>query len=297
MNICDGYLQKIFAVNIYPTREPVKKVVQRYRARGGLIALMVLAIGLLVSAAGYAADAPEYVLTPGDIIRVTVYQNPDLTTEARVSESGTFTFPLLGPVRLATLTVGQAEKVIATKLRDGNFVHEPQVNILPTQIRGSQVAVLGQVNRPGRYALELANTRISDMLATAGGIAASGADAIVLSGLRGGRVIRKTIDVNALFVDGTASDESVMAGDTLFVERAPVFYIYGQVNRPGAFRLEHNMTVMQGLATGGGVTPRGTERGLRVHRHADDGKLQEVEPKLEDALHANDVIYVRESIF
>ncbi|MET0378407.1 MAG: polysaccharide export protein EpsE [Spongiibacteraceae bacterium] len=258
-----------------------------------LITLLLLLFSLPLT----AAETPEYVLTPGDIIRITVYQNPDLTTETRVSESGTITFPLLGSVRIATLSVSQAEKIIATRLRDGNFVQQPQVIILPMQIRGSQVAVLGQVNRPGRYPLELANTRISDILATAGGISPLGADTIVLSGTRNGRPIRKNIDVNALFVDGTELDEPVSSGDTLFVERAQVFYIYGQVNRPGAFRLERNMSVMQALATGGGVTARGTERGLRVHRRSDNGKLQEFEPKLEDLLQANDVIYVRESIF
>lgn len=252
---------------------------------------------LLLSLPSIAAETPEYVLAPGDIIRITVYQNPDLTTETRVSESGTITFPLLGSVRIATLSVSQAEKIIATRLRDGNFVQQPQVIILPTQVRGSQVAVLGQVNRPGRYPLELANTRISDIVATAGGISALGADTIVLSGMRNGRQIRKHIDVNALFVDGTELDEPVSSGDTLFVERAPVFYIHGQVNRPGAFRLERNMSVMQGLATGGGVTARGTERGLRIHRRTDNGKVQEFEPKLEDLLQVNDVIYVRESIF
>jgi polysaccharide biosynthesis/export protein len=254
-------------------------------------------VALLFCVSTQAAETPEYVLNSGDIIHVTVYQNPDLTTDSRVSESGTISFPLLNQVHIAAQTISQAEKIIAGKLRDGGFVKDPWVTILPTQIRGSQVAVLGQVNRPGRYPLELANTRISDILAIAGGVAPTGADAIVLSGQRNGHAIRKTIDVNALFVEGTATDETVVGGDTLFVERAPVFYIYGEVQRPGAFRLERRMSVMQGLATGGGLTPRGTENGLRIHRHGENGKLLEVQPKLQDLLQENDVIYVRESLF
>jgi polysaccharide export outer membrane protein len=76
-----------------------------------------------------------------------------------------------------------------------------------------------------------------------------------------------------------------------------MFYIYGEVQRPGAFRLERDMTVMQGLATGGGLTIRGTEKGMRVHRRGADGKLQIIEPKLDEPLKVDDVIYVRESLF
>jgi polysaccharide biosynthesis/export protein len=57
------------------------------------------------------------------------------------------------------------------------------------------------------------------------------------------------------------------------------------------------MTVMQALATGGGLTLRGTEKGLRVHRKAADGKLQVVQPAMDDALRDGDVVYVRESLF
>ena len=56
-------------------------------------------------------------------------------------------------------------------------------------------------------------------------------------------------------------------------------YIYGEVQRPGAMRLERGMTVMQALATGGGLTLRGTEKGLRVHRKGSDGKVQVISPR------------------
>jgi polysaccharide export outer membrane protein len=83
----------------------------------------------------------------------------------------------------------------------------------------------------------------------------------------------------------------------IFVNRAPNFYIYGEVQKPGVFRLERGMTVMQALATGGGLTPKGTRRGLQVHRRGSDGKILIIEPKLDDPILADDVIYVRESIF
>ncbi|QID16761.1 polysaccharide export protein EpsE [Nitrogeniibacter mangrovi] len=262
--------------------------------------LVVFAVALLVLAQGAFAQAPvsEYVLGSGDIIRITVFQNPDLTTETRVSEAGAITFPLVGTVKVGSLTIPAAEQAIADQLRSGGFVLKPQVNILPLQIRSNQVAVLGQVNRPGRYPLETLDTRLSDMLATAGGISPNGADEVVLVGARHGEPLRVTVDIPEVFAKGDFSKDLLLqGGDRIYVQRAPKFYIYGQVNRPGAFRLEPGMTVMQGLATGGGITPRGTEKGLQIHRRGADGKIEVVEPKLTSALKNNDVIYVRESLF
>lgn len=244
-----------------------------------------------------AAAATDYVLGPADVVRVTVFQNPDLTTEARVSESGAITFPLLGSVVIGGQTAGAAERLIERQLREGGFVLQPQVSILPVQMRGNQVSVIGMVGRPGRYPLETANLRLSDMLATAGGIAANGADTVVLIGVRDGKSVRREIDIPALFLKGSESDLPLAGGDILYVHRAPTFYIYGEVQRPGAFRLERNMSVMQALATGGGVNQRGTLRGLQVHRRDADGRLEVVEPGLEDLIRPDDVIFVRESLF
>jgi polysaccharide export outer membrane protein len=265
-----------------------------------LLTLLGVLMVFLTSGAAQAQNGKnaEYVLGPGDIVRITVFQNPDLTTETRVSEAGTLSFPLIGSVPVGGLSLSQGEKTIADMLREGRFVQMPQVNILPVQIRSSQVAVLGHVNRPGRYPLETVNMRLSDMLATAGGVATTGSDTVVLMGTREGRAIRREIDIPALFLKGeVASDIPLTGGDVLYVSRAPMFYIYGEVQRPGAFRLERDMTVMQGLATGGGLTIRGTENGLRVHRRDAAGKLQIIEPNLDEPLKANDVIYVRESLF
>jgi polysaccharide biosynthesis/export protein len=227
-----------------------------------------------------------------------VFQNPDLTLETRVPESGTITYPLIGSVQIGGLGLGAAEQTIAKALRDGGFVKQPQVNIVLVQVRGNQVSVLGQVNRPGRFPLETFNTRISEMLATAGGIAATGADTVILVGSRNGKPIRKEVDVAGLYLGNRLDDDiAVAGGDTLYVHRAPLFYIYGEVQRPGSYRVERNMTVQQALAQGGGPTVRGTESRLRLHRRTADGKIQQLSPDLDAAILADDVLYVRESIF
>ena len=252
----------------------------------------------LSAAQAQSGKNAEYALGPGDILRITVFQNPDLTTEARVSEVGTLSFPLIGSVPVGGLSLSQGERKIADMLREGGFVQKPQVNILPVQIRSSQVAVLGHVNRPGRYPLETVNMRLSDMLATAGGIATTGSDTVVLMGAREGRAIRREIDIPALFLKGDgAGDVPLTGGDVLYVNRAPMFYIYGEVQRPGAFRLEQNMSVVQALSMGGGLNARGTQRGIMIMRRAADGKLQELDAELADPVKKDDVIYVKESLF
>ena len=106
------------------------------------------------------------------------------------------------------------------------------------------------------------------------------------------------IDLPAMFNSGDLSkDIAVSNGDLIFVPRAPVFYIYGEVQRPGQFRIERDMTVLQALATSGGLTQRGTERRVRLHRKDETGKVTVLQPNLADFVHSDDVIYVNESFF
>lgn len=248
--------------------------------------------------AGAQRQAAEYRLGAGDVVRINVFQNPDLSLETRITEAGLVSFPLLGSIRLGGLTVTAAEKLIADGLRGGNFVRQPQVSLVVLQVRGNQVSVLGQVNRPGRYPIEVADMRLSDMLATAGGTAQTGADTVVLVGTRNGQPFRLEVDLPTLFSPaGREKDVLVQNGDSIWVDRQPLVYIYGEVQRPGPMRLERGMTVMQALATGGGLTQRGTQKGLRVHRKAPDGRIQIVEPSLDDRVQDGDVVFVRESLF
>ena len=278
------------------------------KSAGGIALALVMAAGAAPLAAQpatptpvearAAAQAAEYRLGAGDIVRIVVYQNADLTLEARVSEAGLVSFPLLGQVRLGGLNVTAAEKLIADGLRNGNFVKQPQVTIVVLQVRGNQASVLGQVNRPGRYPIEVADMRLADLLATAGGIAATGSDVVVFTGMRDGKPFRLEIDLPMMFSPGgRGQDLLVQNGDTVWVDRQPMVYIYGEVQRPGPMRLERNMTLMQALATGGGLTQRGTEKGIRVHRKSPEGKVQVITPVMDDKVQDGDVVYVRESLF
>ena len=258
----------------------------------------LLLLAMLATATHAQDKLAEYRLGPGDGIRISVFQNPNLTLDTRVAEDGAISYPLIGRAKIGGETLAGAESIIARALEAGNYIQSPQVTIVLMQLRSSQVSVLGLVNRAGRFPLETLNTRVSEVIAMAGGIAREGADFAILSGDRNGKYFRKEIDITALFLSGRHEDDVLVAGgDVIYVQRAPQFYVYGEVNRPGSYRVERGMTIRQALVQGGGPTQRGTERNLRLYRRGTDGELEASSPRLSEAVRPDDVLYVGESLF
>src|SRR6266478_3372932 len=256
------------------------------------------ALAALIASQAAVAQSHE-LLGEGDMVRISVFQNPDLATEARISERGSITFPLIGEVVIGGLTPSDAEARIAQQLSRGKFVVRPQVNLSVLQVRSRQVSVLGQVGRPGRYPLDDVSNNLTDVLALAGGINPSGDNNVVVMRNNNGKPTRTSIDVPAMYRTGDMSHNvRLQNGDVIYVERAPQFYISGEVQRAGAYRLEPDMTVMQALSVGGGLTARGTLRGLEIHRRMPDGQIQDLSAvRLTDVVQPNDVILVRERLF
>lgn len=256
--------------------------------------MLLLASGLMAA----PSIAQELLIGTGDVLRITVFQSPELASEVRVSELGTIGFPLVGNVAVGGLTLIGAERKLAQQLKDGGFVLKPQVNVLLVQSVSNQIAVLGEVNRPGRFPLETAGWRVSSVIAAAGGIASSGGDVVVVTGLRQGKPFRREIDLVRIFNNGNVADDlQLSGGDTLFVGRAPTFYIYGAVRTSGVFRLERGMTVMQAIAMGGGATEKASTRRISIHRREADGKPKEYAAGLDDVVERDDVINIKESVF
>jgi len=123
-------------------------------------------------------------------------------------------------------------------------------------------------------------------------------DMVSLVRTRNGATTRETIDVVDMVRKGELNrDYEVVGGDIIFVERAPRAYITGEVQRPGPFRLERAMTVRQAMSAGGGLTQRGTQRGLRITRRDPSGSPRTIEAGADDPVQVDDVITVRESWF
>jgi polysaccharide biosynthesis/export protein len=222
----------------------------------------------------------------GDAVRVTVFQQPDLTLESRIAENGTITMPLVGPVKLAGLSTAGAGNQIAEALKRGKYLNNPQVNVALVTLRSRQVSVLGMVTRPGRYPLDESSSQLADVIAAAGGVLPAGSETVSVT--RDGKEQKVALLGKGFPLQG---------GETIYVERAPVFYIYGEVTRGGAYRVEPNMTVMQAIAAGGGITPRGSDRRLKLRRASGDGKWIETDVGLQERIRPDDVIYVREALF
>ena len=272
-----------------------------------LLQFLLVMVAFVQGASAQPAGAPQTAVAPpraetvlgvGDVVRISVYQNPDLTVEARISENGQINFPLIGNVMVGGSTIGVAEQRIAKLLRDGGFVLRPQVTVQVTQIRSNQISILGQVTKPGRYPIDIVGSRVSEMVAAAGGVLPTGADVVTLVGNRNGNPVKIDIDLPAILQAGKAElDMTVENGDIIYVDRAPTAYIYGEVQRPGALRVERGLTLLQALAQSGGLTARGTERGMKVHRRDGTGVVKIMDIRMNDLVERDDVIYVKESLF
>jgi polysaccharide export outer membrane protein len=244
------------------------------------------------------AQSMQEVLGPGDSVRVSVYPYPELTSEVRLSEQGRVNLPLVGQVQLQGMTPDQASRHIADRMKRGNYIRNPQIDVAVLEARSRQVSVLGFVTRPGRYMLDGASAKLTDVLAMAGGLVPEAADTAVVTRKGANESESLNVDVAAIIRGGEAAKNiEVRSGDSVFVPKAPVVYVYGEVMRGGSYRLEPGMTVMQAISVAGGLTPRGSERRITLRRRGAQGDLKETPARQPDLVSPDDVVYVRESLF
>lgn len=233
----------------------------------------------------------------GDLLIISVYGHNDLKTETRVGDTGLIHFPLLGEISAGGKSSMELEEELAVKLIRDGFMHEAQVNVVVTEHVSQQVSLLGHVAKPGRYPLEI-NTTTVDLIAMAGGIIESGDDIIQHTRNMDGKIKKQVINLKDILDTSEQVDAiDLQAGDVLFVPKAPIFYIYGEVLKPGSYRLQANTTIVQALSLGGGLTPRGSESQITIKRRDNNGKLLEIDAELADTLLKDDVVHVGERWF
>jgi len=196
-------------------------------------------------------------------------------------------------VTVADLTEREAEATIAKALQQGDFISDPQISVLVEQYQSRLVSVLGYINRPGRYPMDRQLTLV-EAVAQAGGVAPAGSEKVVLVS---GDGRRQEIDLRTTLADGAGVNPVLRGGEVIYVPRAEMIYVFGEVQRPGAYPLDRHMTVQQGLALGGSISPRGTDRGIRIRRQAADGTVSEIDADFDQPLQAGDIIVVRERLF
>src|SRR5687767_10338579 len=230
-------------------------------------------LGALAAPAS-AQSAADYRIGAQDVLTIQVFDQADLGGKYSVETDGTFSFPLIGRVKAAGLTLRAFETELKAKLADGYF-RNPQVTVAVEQYRSQRVFVMGEVRAPGPVALTGGMTLI-EALARAGSTqpTASGEVSVVRAApgakgptattepAAGTEVFRASI--RELESGSLAQNIELRDGDTIFVPRAETAYVFGQVKNPGGYALQTDTTVLQALSLAGGVTENGAMNRVRV---------------------------------
>ncbi|QDL56655.1 polysaccharide transporter [Rhodoferax aquaticus] len=257
--------------------------------------------GSLLAAEGVLSSS---TVGAGDQVLITVFGQPDMSAEVTVNDNQQVTLPLIGTLKVGGLVPFAIEKLVAQRLREGEYLRSPEVSVQVRQVRSQMVSVLGEVQRPGRFALS-GKLSVWDALATAGGLTPRADRVAVLvrrvapnaSSPSGARqeiqiALDQIVDLGKL-----GPDLELQNDDVVFVGVQKQFYVHGEVRRPGAYPMEPGLTLMRALAISGGVTERGSMRRIRVHRTDGEQKTQEFVPDLSSPIVGGDVVYVNERLF
>jgi len=232
----------------------------------------------------------------GDWVSIQVTGQPDATSY--VAGDGTISVPLIGNIPVAGISPVQAGERVAKALKDGGYFVDPQVSIKSTQPQGQTVAVLGEVAAQGTYPIT-ARTTIVDLLARAGGLKEAASEVgYVLRRDESGHVTQHRVSLSVLTdIQGAPAAWEFLAGDSLYVPKAELFVVTGEVKTPGQYRIEPDMTILQAVARAGGITERGSERRIQVQRVDKPGHVKTSRAKPLDLVKPGDIVTVKESLF
>jgi polysaccharide export outer membrane protein len=231
------------------------------------------------------ARSQDYVLGPRDLLKITVYDHKDLETKVRVSEDGKITFPLLGEIRAAGLTVQGLERKITKMLADGYIVH-PNVGVFVEEFR-VVVYVTGEVRKPGSYPYEEGMTVIK-AVSLAGGLTEKAADGKMT-------VTRKEQGQKGTTIQ-IGTNDLLRPDDVLLVPEKRWVYVTGEVKKPGSYLYDEQMTILKAITLAGGLTDKAAPSRTQIIRKA-NGKEDKVRAKMEDPIQPEDIIVVPESFF
>jgi polysaccharide biosynthesis/export protein len=268
--------------------------------------LLVTGIVLAAVAVGHAQNGVNnYVIGANDVLAITVFDQPTLSSKYTVEADGTFTFPLIGRVKASGFTLRDFESELRGRLSDGYFKN-PQLSVAVDEYRSQRIFVVGEVRQPGTVALSGGMTLI-EVIARAGALlpTASGEVLVVrrqangegpqLPDAEAPNVVR--VSLKDLEAGGRAAQNvQLHDGDTIFVPQAAFVYVFGQVRNPGSYPIQRDTTVLQALSLAGGVNDTGAMNRIKVVRIV-DGQKKELKVKPGDLVKGGDTIIVPERFF
>jgi polysaccharide export outer membrane protein len=252
------------------------------------------------------ADA-DYVLGPEDEISITVWDHPDLTRKARINIEGKISFPLIGELQVTGLSQLQVEKKLKEMLA-GGYIVDPQVSVQVTEYRSQKIFVIGEVNSPGAYPLTR-KTLLVEAIAMAGGVKPEADQEIMIVRPKEKVGVQTPLlpdqaDPSELIkvrlrdvLEGERSQNvQVLNLDTIFIPKIKVFYVTGEVKRPGQYTFMKGMTVLHAISTAGGFTEKAAKKKVKTVREK-DGKKVDLFLTMEDLIEPGDTIVVPESFW
>jgi polysaccharide biosynthesis/export protein len=234
----------------------------------------------------------------GDLIEVSVYNVPELSTKARIGNSGDVYLPLIDYVHVGDLTVDEAQSLIEKRLGDGGFVRNPHVTIFVDESASQGVTVLGEVNKPGIYP-DLGDHKLYEIISEAGGFSPAAARKVSIIRHNQPNSIHVVLPRN--LGDDMSGNVDVLPGDTVTVPRAPIIYVVGDVGRPSGLLVDNGtLTVLQAMALAGGANRTAKLGAVRIIRKGPTGMTETqvplkkmLEAKAPDVtLQADDILFV-----
>ncbi len=250
--------------------------------------------------------APEGIanlrLSPGSMVNVHVFEEPDIDGSYRLDSHGEITMPLGGKIPLASLTLPEAEAAIGAKLVDGEVLKTAHVVVNIDEYNAENVVVIGEVATPGRYPI-LTARKLKEILAMSGGLTPLAGSEIILHRFNQPSEATETIHDQGGLNDQTAMNVDINPGDSVLVKKAGIVYVLGAVNRPGGYLMQENgeLNVAEAVALAMGTTPQAATNKTRIIRKGPDGTLLEISTLYDKVtkgkvvplvLHPEDIVFV-----
>jgi polysaccharide export outer membrane protein len=243
-----------------------------------------------------------YRIGLNDEVKITVFDEPDLSAMYRVDADGSISFPLIGRVQAAASTLAELQQRITGMLANG-YIRNPQVRAEVNQYKSQFVYVIGEVRSPGKIMMTGSKMTLLEALALAGSPSSNASNEVIVvhpssDGAAGADAegSRTTVNRKELELGQAGQDVVLQDGDIINVPSAQHFYITGMVRNPGTFVLDPGMSVQQAIALAGGLNERGSDRRIKISRLV-NGKLTEVSVKLEEKVQAGDTITISGRFF
>jgi polysaccharide biosynthesis/export protein len=258
---------------------------------GPAFLLTSLAAGQISQEAPAIASAPKtgthdssaMLIGGGDLLQVTVY-GTDFDRQARVSDGGEISLPLLGTIKVAGLTIEQAEQSVGRQLTEKGYFNNPQVSIFDKEYATQGISVLGEVQKPGIYPLVGART-LFDAISAAGGTTEKAGNSVIITH-RNHPDAPQSVPLSYVGESSIHSNVRVLPGDTVVVSKAAIVYVVGDVHKPSGILIQNSrITALQAVAMAEGTNPTAALNGAKLIRKTPQG-IQEIPLPLKKILSA-----------